>query len=117
MKASKPFLIHIAEEIRYLEKNSANLTYDDFMQNETYRRSFVRALEVIGEAAKNLPQGFRKRYQQVPWKEIAGLRDVLIHQYFGINYISLWDIVKNKIPVLRDQIAAILNELNSVTEN
>ncbi len=113
MKEYKPYLIHISDEIRYLTENSENLTFESFMQNETYKRSFVRSLEVIGEATKNLPPNFRKHYPQVLWKEMAGLRDVLIHQYFGINYPSLWDIVKNKLPVLKKQIADILKEMDA----
>lgn len=113
MKEYKPYLIHIADEVRYLMKNSENLTFESFMQNETYIRSFVRSLEVIGEATKNLPPSFRKHYPQISWKEMAGLRDVLIHQYFGINYQLLWDIVKNKLPALNGQIADILKEIDT----
>lgn len=108
MKQAKPFLIHIMTEIEYLLENSEGLEYEEFIDNETLKRSFVRSLEVIGEATKNLSDSFRKKHPQIRWKDIAGLRDVLIHQYFGIDYRSVWDIVKNKIPKLKEQIEGIV---------
>lgn len=104
MKKSEPFLKHIIDEIEYLLRNSETINYEEFVSNETLKRSFVRALEIIGEAIKNLPADFRSKYPQVRWKEITGLRDILIHHYFGVDYKAVWDIVKNKIPTLKQQI-------------
>ena len=111
MKPPETFLCHIKDEINYLSQNSVNLQYEKFINDETLKRSFVRALEVIGEATKNLPDDFRQKYPQVQWKEIAGLRDILIHHYFGVDYKAIWDIVKNKIPKIKEQIENILNEI------
>jgi uncharacterized protein with HEPN domain len=83
-------------EMEYLLKSSKDLNFDEFMQDEDLIRSFTRSLEIIGEATKNLPNNFRNKYPQVPWKEMAGLRDILIHQYFGVDYKSVWDIVKKQ---------------------
>ena len=116
MKRAKPFLIHILDEINYLLANSEKLEFQDFIGNETLKRSFVRSLEIIGEATKNLPKNFRNKYSQVQWKEIAGLRDILIHQYFGVDYMSVWDIAKNKIPKLKEQIEKILSEVEDIDE-
>ncbi len=110
LKRAEPFLKHILEEIEYLQKKSNQLKYEDFISDEDLKRSFVRSLEVIGEATKNLPQDFRNKHTQVQWKDIAGLRDVLIHRYFGVDYKSVWDIIKNKIPELKRQIEKILSE-------
>ena len=99
------------DEINYLSQNSIALEYDKFINNETLKRSFVRSLEVIGEATKNLPDDFKQKYSYIQWKQIAGLRDVLIHHYFGIDYKSVWDIVKNKLPKIKEQIENILNEI------
>ncbi|MBM3239053.1 DUF86 domain-containing protein [Candidatus Poribacteria bacterium] len=99
------------DEIKYLLQNSQNLEYEDFIKDETLKRSFVRSLEVIGEATKNLPDDFRNKYSQVQWKEMAGLRDILIHRYFGVNYKSVWDVIKNKIPKLKERIENILGEV------
>lgn len=111
MKPVEPFLRHILEETEYLLKNSQSLEYQDFIRNETLKRSFVRALEVIGEAVKNLPLNFRHQHPQIPWKSMAGLRDILIHQYFGIDYRTVWDIVKNKIPSYKNQIEELLRDV------
>lgn len=110
MKRAEPFLKHILEEIEYLQKKSSQLTFEEFINDEDLKRSFVRSLEVIGEATKNLSQDFRNKHTQVRWKDIAGLRDILIHHYFGVDYKSVWDIIKNKIPELKRQIQEIANE-------
>ncbi len=110
MKQPKIFIKHIMEEIKYLFQNSVRLEYKDFIKDETRKRSFVRSLEIIGEATKNLPEDFRNKYPELPWKEMAGLRDILIHQYFGIDYRFIWDITKNKIPKLKEQIEEILKD-------
>ncbi len=110
LKQLKPFLGHILEETDYLLSESKNISYSEFEKNATLKRSFVRALEVIGEAAKNIPDDFREKYPQIRWKDMAGLRDILIHRYFGINYNMLWDIVKNQVPELKRNIQVILEE-------
>lgn len=110
-KQLKPFLSHILDEVDYLTDNSADISYSDFENNETLKRSFVRALEVIGEAVKSVPDDFREKYPQIPWKKMSGLRDVLIHRYFGINYILVWDVIKNQVPDLKINIQSILEEI------
>jgi uncharacterized protein with HEPN domain len=109
LKQLEPFLIHILDEINYLV-STADISYSEFKRNETLKRSFVRALEVIGEATKNIPDDFRKKHPQIPWKKMAGLRDILIHHYFGINYKMVWDVVKNQVPDLKTNIQSILEE-------
>lgn len=96
LKQLKPFLNHILDEIDYLLMDSADISYEKFSGSETLKRSFVRALEVIGEAVKSIPDEFRAEYSEIPWKKMAGLRDVLIHHYFGINYMMVWDVIKNQ---------------------
>jgi uncharacterized protein with HEPN domain len=70
----------------------------------------VRNLEVLGEAAKNIPDEIRVRYPHVPWRRIAGLRDVLAHQYFGLEDATLWDVVRQQLPPLLVSIEQILRE-------
>ena len=68
----------------------------------------MRSLEIIGEAAKQVPEDFRNQHQNVQWKSMAGMRDRLIHAYFGVDYEIVWDVVQTRIPELRQQIASIL---------
>lgn len=73
----------------------------------------MRNLEIIGEAAKNIPNHIREKYPEIEWKKIAGLRDVLAHEYFGIDLEVVWDIVKSKLPVFKNQVNRILNKKNN----
>ena len=105
----REYLRHILAESNYLIDHSLGLTREDFEKDETLRRAFTRSLEVIGEAAKKLPDDYRAKYPEVEWKAMTGMRDRLIHAYFGVDYGLVWDVVKHKIPALRSQIAAILD--------
>lgn len=80
----------------------------DFTRDERTLDAVVRNLEVIGEDAKGVPLAVRKIYPDIEWKKLAGLRDVLIHEYFGVDAVIIRDIVKNKLPVLKPGIQAIL---------
>jgi uncharacterized protein with HEPN domain len=100
---------HINDEVNYLITKSKKLTYLEFLKDETLKRAFVRSLEIIGEAVKRIPQQIYEQYRQIEWKKIAGMRDKLIHHYFGVDYELVWDILKNHIPKLKQTIKLILN--------
>lgn len=102
------YLKHVWDELDYITGASRNLTRDDFLGNETLKRSFTRSIEIIGEAVKNLPSDFRKQHPGVDWKSIAGMRDRLIHGYFGVDYEIVWDVVKNEAPRLKEEIIRLL---------
>ena len=102
------YLRHILSEADYLINRSKELSRDEFMRDETVRRAFVRSLEVIGEAAKQVPDELRSKYSYVEWRAMAGMRDRLIHGYFGVDYDIVWDVVVNKVPAMRQQIARII---------
>jgi uncharacterized protein with HEPN domain len=104
------YLRHILVEADYLIGQSRDLTEERFMADETMRRAFVRSLEIIGEAAKKVPDAFRAQYSGLEWRAMAGMRDRLIHGYFGVDYQLVWDVIQNRIPELRRQIASILDK-------
>lgn len=105
------YLRHILQEMRFILETSQSLSEDDFYQNEILRRAYVRSLEVIGEATKNLPDNFRNQHSHLPWRRMAGMRDKLIHEYFGVDYEVVWDVVANQIPDLHHKIEILLNEM------
>jgi len=107
MKDVKPYLIHILDECRFLQEKSKNLNFEKFNSDEVLKKAFVRSLEIIGEAVKKIPPHFRKKYSFVPWREITGMRDRLIHEYFGVNYKIVWKTVKEEIPELEENIKEI----------
>jgi len=104
------FFQHIKDELDFLEHNSQDMNLDMFCANEILKRAFSRSLEIVGEAVKNLPEEIRFEYPEVDWKAIAGMRDKLIHHYFGVDYELVWDIVENEIEELNFQIARIINK-------
>lgn len=105
----REYLRHIVAEVDYLIRQSAGINAERFMADETLQRAFVRSLEIIGEATKKVPDEFRAQYPVVDWRAMAGMRDRLIHHYFGVDYELVWDVVQNRIPALRRQIASILD--------
>ena len=98
------YLRHILDETAYLLSQTEGLSKEQYLLDETLRRAFVRSIEVIGEAAKQVPEDTRQKYPQVEWRAMMGMRDRLIHGYFGIDHDIVWDVVINKIPGLKQEI-------------
>lgn len=109
-KEAKPYLLHILEECKFLREKSRNLTFEKFNSDPVIKKAFVRSIEIIGEAVKNIPFQFRNKYKSIPWKEIAGMRNRLIHEYFGVNYRIVWKTVKEEIPELEKNIKEIFKK-------
>jgi uncharacterized protein with HEPN domain len=104
----RDYLRHILTETDYLLHASEGLSSEAFLADETLRRAFVRSLEIIGEATKNLPESFRAAHPQVEWRSMARMRDRLIHGYFGVDYELVWEVVQTKIPQLRRDLQQII---------
>ncbi|MBU1129437.1 MAG: DUF86 domain-containing protein [Nanoarchaeota archaeon] len=105
------FLQDILKNIESIERSVNNLIESSFQKDEDKIDANIRRLEIIGEAFKNIPENFRKKYPEVPWKDVAGFRDILIHGYFGVELKRVWNIIKNDLPVLKKQVKEIVSEL------
>lgn len=97
----RDYLRHVLIEADYLLTNRSGLSFESFMASETLQRAFVRSLEIIGEAAKKIPREFQSQYPDIEWSVMAAMRDRLIHDYFGVDYEIVWDVVQSRIPELR----------------
>jgi len=103
-----PFLQHILSETQYLMAHSRGLTKAELLGDETLRRAFVRSLEIIGEAAKQIPEEVRQTYSHIDWRAMAGMRDRLIHDYLGVDYDLVWDVMMTKVPVVQRDVEQIV---------
>lgn len=108
MKKDKVYLKHILDAISDIEKFTGGIPGSEFFKNKEKQYAVLRGLEIIGEAVKNLSKDARSKHREVPWRDIAGMRDKLIHEYFGVNLELVWETVKDKLPGLKEQIFGIL---------
>ena len=106
----REYLRHILVEAEYLIETSAGLSFEDFSANDTLQRAFVRSLEIIGEAAKSVPDEFRAQYPKLDWRGMSGMRDRPIYGYFGVDYQIVWDVMQNHVPRIARDISSILND-------
>ncbi len=104
------YLKHIQDECKFILTANQNISKDDFLHDEILKRAIVRSLEIVGEATKKIPVDFKLKWNLIQWKNMAGMRDRLIYDYMGVNYSIVWDVVKNKIPELFDQITKVLEK-------
>lgn len=112
MRSSKVYLEDIIESIRKIEGYLKNIkSFEQFLKKDLIIDGTIRNLEVIGEAVKNLPREYKEKYSDIEWKKIAGLRDILTHAYFGVDLKIIWDLVKNKLPKLKQDIIEILKNI------
>ena len=107
------FLEHIIESIECIDEYLGGVSLAEFKSDKKTHDAVIRQLEIIGEAVKNLPEELRVKYTDLPWKEMAGLRDILIHHYFGVDLELTYEVVINDLKPIKEKIAVILNQLRS----
>jgi len=110
-RTDKEFLLDIQEAIRRIELYIKGLNYQDFLQKIETQDAVVRNLEIIGEAVKNISSNLKGKYRDIQWREIAGMRDKIIHFYFGVNWDIVWQTVKDKLPQLKEKVENIFREM------
>lgn len=107
------FLRDIVENADKVEQFTHGVSFDDFLADEMRAYATIRALEIIGEAVKQIPEDFRQQYPNIPWRTIARMRDKLIHHYFGVNLEVVWKTITEDVSPLKIQVIEILNDLGS----
>ena len=105
----------ILENTERAEKFVEGMGYGDFARDERTNFAVVRCIEIMGEAAKHIPESTRQKYPEIPWKDIAGMRDKVIHFYFGVNFERVWMVVKEDVPRIKPLIGRVLEDLQKET--
>ena len=109
-KSYIPYLQHILDECLYVRSViTGEMQMEQFLQDETLKRAVTRSLSIIGEATKKIPTDVKFAWQRISWRQMAGMRDRLVHDYMGVNYYIVWDVAKNIIPELTNQIQEVID--------
>jgi len=105
------FVQDILDSINDVENFIDGMEFEDFIKDKKTIYSVVRAIEIIGEAAKNVPEQIRTKYPDVPWKQMAGMRDKLIHEYFGVDLEIIWETAKDDVPRLKTAVSKVFEDM------
>lgn len=113
MRDAKLYLTDILEAMSAIEEFVEGIDFETFVNDDMRSSAIIRKFEIIGEAAKSIPDDVKQRYPEIPWREMAGFRDKLIHLYFGIKYELVWETIKVRIPQVKPMIQKILDDLEA----
>lgn len=103
----------ILDSINDIQSFTGSIDFDVFQNNRMIRNAVIRSLEIMGEAAKNIPEDIRIQYPDIPWKRISGMRDKLIHGYFGVDYEMVWSVAKERIPEIKPFIEQLIERVKN----
>ncbi len=112
-RAWRDYLADVLNSIQEVEDFTRGMEYEQFEVDKKTAYAVLRSLEVMGEAAKRIPETVRQRYQDIPWKRMTGMRDKLIHEYSGVDLEIVWAVVKTELPPLKPYIEQILRDLDA----
>jgi uncharacterized protein with HEPN domain len=107
------YIRHILDEIDFIVAQISTMDYDSFVRNPTVKRAFVRSIEIIGEASKKIPDDVKAMQPDIEWRKVTGMRDKLIHDYFGVDYTIVWDVASNKLIDLRSKLINLSNKIEN----
>lgn len=110
-KDDSVYLRHVLDAICRIEEYTQDITYRNFLNNHLRQDGVIRQIEVIGEAVKKLSPELKERHPEIPWKDVAGMRDKLIHDYLGVDLDAVWNTAKKDIPRLKEEIESIVESI------
>lgn len=116
MKEQRDYSDYLNDILNALNKGLSfikGMSLEEFSKDEKTQFAVIRAIEVVGEASKKIPTEIKNQYKEIPWKNIGGMRDILIHDYFGVNISVVWETLDTDFPDLRDKILKLIKDLSS----